>query len=133
MSGGTDIAKALWRAIDQVGDLEKNGHKGADIILITDGEDPQEDKITKALDECARKGIRLWTILIEIDPGDKHPIVWRAEKVVRVLNPDDEKAAKDLGALGAAASSQDYDELRKRLAEVGGLVEAGLVKKEDLN
>ena len=84
LGGGTKIGKALQVAVQQVGELEKLGYFGADIVLLTDGEDPQHAEMDAALNECAQRGIRLWTVAIECSIPDTSPIRWRAEKLIRV-------------------------------------------------
>jgi uncharacterized protein with von Willebrand factor type A (vWA) domain len=84
LGGGTSISRALAKGVDQVGDLEKFGYKGADLVLITDGEDSEWDAQTKVLNEAARRGIRLWSVCIEMDSPEKAPTRWRAEEYVRV-------------------------------------------------
>ena len=65
LAGGTNIASALWRALEQVGDLEAAGLKGADVVLITDGNDYNDR--TAVLAEFATRGVKLHTVGIGID------------------------------------------------------------------
>lgn len=63
-SGGTDIDTAMRVALDQVGNLEKNGHEGADIVFITDGLDNYSEEPFK---QMAKQGVQLWTVAIDVD------------------------------------------------------------------
>jgi hypothetical protein len=62
--GGTDIDVAMAIALKQVGDLEKDGKEGADIVFITDG----LDTYSKAhFDKMVSMGVQLWTVAIDVD------------------------------------------------------------------
>lgn len=108
--GGTDIARGLWRGIEQVGNLEADGHKGADIVLITDGEDHDWGQQSRALDEMARQGIRLWTVSIEMDQVKQSPIRWRAEEYTRVAGSP---KADQIAFLREAALAEPHGEPSK--------------------
>jgi uncharacterized protein with von Willebrand factor type A (vWA) domain len=84
LNGGTDIARALAVSAKEVGNLAKAGFVGADIVLITDGEDPQHPAMEKTLALANSMGIRLWTVAIECNIDPKSPIVRRAMEVIRV-------------------------------------------------
>lgn len=86
LSGGTDIVKALRVAVHQVGDLEKEGHSGADVVLVSDGEDHRGDEnaFTPTLDEMGQKGIRLWTVGIAVDYDKSNPLRDRAARYIHV-------------------------------------------------
>jgi hypothetical protein len=102
LSGGTDIAKALAAAHTQVGDLAANGHIGADVVLITDGEDGDSAKQDSVLNLLQAQGVRLWTVAIEMQLEQTAPIAWRAQQVIRVGATLEADA---IAALRAAASN----------------------------
>lgn len=64
VSGGTDIEMALRVALQQVGDLEKNGQEGADLVFITDGCATYGEHHFKVM---LKEGIQLWTVAIDVD------------------------------------------------------------------
>lgn len=82
LSGGTDIACAMDRAREQVGDLEKSGHKGADVVLVTDGCDHDQAAHNAELDRFDALGIRLYSVGIGMDFQKSHPLRTRAEQYV---------------------------------------------------
>ncbi len=84
LSGGTDIAKALSVGAREVGNLAAQGFVGADIVLITDGGDGNHRAIDTTLGYAQAQGVRLWTVLIEMQPDPSSPIVTRASEVIRV-------------------------------------------------
>lgn len=84
LSGGTDIAKALSVATKEVGNLAQAGFVGADIVLITDGGDGAHKAIDYTLGLAQAQGVRLWTVVIEMQPDPASPIVRRASEVIRV-------------------------------------------------
>lgn len=103
IGGGTDIGKGIFNGIRQVGDLEKEGWTGADIVLVTDGGDGDIDRMQRAVDNMTNAGIRLWSVAIESAFGGESPLRKQAEKYVHVDGADLDSAdvVKDLG--GAAA------------------------------
>ena len=121
MDGGTYIAGALERGLAQVGELEKKGLIGADLILITDGEDGDHARQEPHLLEAAKRGVRLWTVAIECRPDPKSPIVKYAEKVIRVGAT---KRADDVADLRDAAintvSASDFARAQQRARELDG-------------
>lgn len=64
LSGGTNIQVAFEVSLDQVGDLEKNGLEGADIVFITDGECSYGEQPFKRM---VQMGVQLWTVAIDVD------------------------------------------------------------------
>lgn len=87
-SGGTDIALALACAAREVGNLALQGHVGADIVIVTDGEDGNHAAQDKVLGLVQAQGVRLWTVLIECDVHEKAPLRVRANDVIRVGSTD---------------------------------------------
>jgi len=100
LSGGTCFEAALSAARIEVGDLEKAGLKGADIVLITDGEDPDHDKHIQELSRMDKAGIRLWTVSIGGEMDKSTPVRARAELYIHARDVDlsDAKTAVDLAA-----------------------------------
>lgn len=84
MSGGTCFDVAFRSAHDLVGDLEKEGYKGADIVLITDGEESDWDQHDMRIDRLDNDGIDLWTIAIECNIKEQAPVRKRAKKYIHV-------------------------------------------------
>ncbi len=102
LSGGTDIAKALSVGAREVGNLAQQGYVGADIVLITDGGDGNHKAIDTTLGLAQAQGVRLWTVLIEMQPDQSSPIVRRASEVIRVGGT---LRADMVAALGQAANN----------------------------
>jgi Mg-chelatase subunit ChlD len=77
LGGGTNIAAALSRAATAVSDMAAKGDKGADVVVVTDGEDGRLDRSEgdgtgrtcgeAALDAIEALGSRLWTVAIDCD------------------------------------------------------------------
>jgi hypothetical protein len=84
LSGGTSIPKAMERGITQVGDLAKQGFDGADIILITDGEDADIERRPDLFDSMDAQSISLWTISIASRQSADKIIRRRAKKYIHV-------------------------------------------------
>lgn len=84
LSGGTSIPNAMARAAGQVGDLAKQGHEGADIILITDGEDGRIDNCPELFDDLDKQQISLWTVSIASRQAQKRLIRARAKRYIHV-------------------------------------------------
>lgn len=80
MSGGTAFGSALKRGRALVNDLDAEGYKGADIMLITDGEESDYVSHNREIDHMDRDGVRLWTIAIGLDITNAAPVRTRAEK-----------------------------------------------------
>jgi Mg-chelatase subunit ChlD len=110
LSGGTDIAKALAVGFAQVGDLAANGHIGADIVLVTDGEDRNYKSMDYTLGMAQAQGVRLWTVGIECQIDPESPIVKRASDVIRVGGTD---RADVVAGLQRAAMNTVSEEDRK--------------------
>lgn len=111
--GGTDIGTALEVALDQVGELEKNGYVGADIVLVTDGEDGSYAHQEKVLNECVANGVRLWTVGIEMEIDKAAPIRKYAEKVLRVGGTQEADLVGQLRDAATNLVSQDDIEKSK--------------------
>lgn len=75
LSGGTAIGLALGVAADTVARLAKKGHRGADVILVTDGVDGHAEAHTRAIDRLADEHqARLWTVAIECSIDEALPL-----------------------------------------------------------
>lgn len=65
--GGNDCKLALRRSAEEVKNVKRRGHKGADVVLITDGVEKWLPAHDEAIDAIEETGARLWTIGIEVD------------------------------------------------------------------
>lgn len=96
LSGGNDINMALTRAIEEVGDLEDQGFKGADIVLVSDGVDHTDHKTPT--ETMKTKGIKLWSVSIQVKWEPEAPLVANAATYIHVdgkgLTDDAVKALK---------------------------------------
>ena len=114
LSGGTSFGSALKRSRSVVGDLASEGHTGADIMLITDGEDYDTDFHDREIDYMDRDGIKLWTVAIGEDIGSDNPVRKRAERYTyaadRQLGNADTATSLAAG-LDKAAMGNDPNEL----------------------
>jgi hypothetical protein len=112
LSGGTCFSVAFKRGRQLVGDLEAEGFKGADIVMITDGEDDDYDDYDKQIDEMHASGIKLWTVAIGEDIDRENPVRKRCERYTfaadsKLGNPN---AASDLAqGLNQAAMGNEPD------------------------
>jgi uncharacterized protein with von Willebrand factor type A (vWA) domain len=77
LDGGTDMGRALTVGLDTVQELAKEGIKGADLVLISDGRVPNH-QVTGPLDRMEREGVRLWSIDIGGHFRDGSPLRTRA-------------------------------------------------------
>jgi len=103
LSGGTDIALALTKAAEEVEGLRQEGHVGADIVIVTDGEDGNYPGIDKVLSYTQARGTRLWTVAIECVIPPQSPLNARASELIRVGGT---KRADQVASLRAAAQAQ---------------------------
>jgi Mg-chelatase subunit ChlD len=117
LSGGTKFPLALNVAYQQVGDLESNGFKGADVLIITDGCDSSYDQQNAIIDKLDKDGIKLWSITVANELGDNHPIKARAEKYINVRE----------GNLGSGLESGIDDDI------IDGLQESALADPHEVN
>ena len=86
--GGTDIDVAMEVALEQIGNLEKDGKEGADIVFITDG----LDSYSKShFDKMVQMGVQLWTVAIDVD-----------------IKAVSEQQKRNRGAAGASGWLYDY-------------------------
>jgi len=65
LDGGTAIGRALMVGVDEVKNLAASGHRGADVVLISDGGDAG-GMVEEALDEMRKAGTRLWSVAIDM-------------------------------------------------------------------
>lgn len=80
MGGSTSFGGALSRSRRVVGDLKADGFDGADIVLITDGQDSDHSYHNRQLDKMDQDKIKLWTVAIGGEIFEGHPVRARAEK-----------------------------------------------------
>ena len=85
---GTAIGLALGVAVQQVRELAQKGHKGADILLVTDGIDEDEQAQAAAIQEGHALGARLWTVAIECDIDVRSPLRAKAAHYIRLGRSD---------------------------------------------
>jgi Mg-chelatase subunit ChlD len=114
LSGGTDFVPALRTARGQVGDLEKAGYVGADIVMITDGVEGAYVAHDREIDLMDRDGIRLWTVTVGQAVPDDAPVKKRAALYVHARDidlPKTELAAELAAQLQGAALAADKREL----------------------
>lgn len=99
LSGGTATARALDISVDEVKDLGKRGFEGADVVVITDGEDSARERIAESVEQLKRANTRLWTVAIECGFDGANPLRAEAEKYVHVhganLNAEAAKGLED--------------------------------------
>lgn len=72
--GGTNTSRALQVSKDAIADLASKGHRGADLILVTDGTDTRFDEKRAGMQALAADGTRTWTIGIEVAIPESDPI-----------------------------------------------------------
>jgi len=106
LSGGTSFSAALSTARAEVGDLEKAGFKGADVVLVTDGEEPRYQLHTVEINAMDAAGIDLWTVSIGNQMSADAPVRSRAKLYVHARDVDlgnDAQAAALAAELKASA------------------------------
>ena len=81
---GTAIGLALEVAVQQVRELAQRGHKGADVVLITDGVDGDIPAQVRAIDAGLALGVRLWTVAIECEISEQSPLRTKAAHHTRL-------------------------------------------------
>lgn len=82
LNGGTSFGNALHEGQNQVRDLEKRGFKGADIVLLTDGDEGAFDTHNKMIDQMDAAGVDLWTVAIGLAFDSNAPCRARAKMYV---------------------------------------------------
>ena len=113
LGGGTSFGGALATGINQVKDLEKRGFKGADIVLLTDGDEWDFDTHNIRIDEMDKEGIDLWTVAIGMAFGTDAPCRKRAKLYVEVQDSmlgKDETATNIVDGLQQAAMDNPEDD-----------------------
>lgn len=99
-AAGTRIALALENAAHQIEVLRRRGDQGADIVLISDGEDHHHDAQGRALDAIRKLSARLWTVAIECNLQPDNPLRARAAQYAHIDAHD--LATGDVGSLKGA-------------------------------
>lgn len=84
LGGGNVCELALSNAADQVEALQKQGDKGADVVLVTDGVETMTSRHEKAIDRIQARGARLWTVGIEVPIAPDVCIRARAERYTHI-------------------------------------------------
>ena len=108
MSGGTSFTGAFEAAKLEVADLEARGFKGADVMIITDGQDPNADLQNAMIDQFDADGVKLWTVGVGLVIDANAPIRKRAERYVQARDRDlanADNAANLARGLGDAAKA----------------------------
>ena len=85
LDGGTAIGRALMVGVDEVKNLASIGHRGADVVLISDGGDAG-GLIDEAFTEMRAAGTRLWSIAIDV--AFNGPLKDGAAEYVHLSNSD---------------------------------------------
>jgi len=84
LSGGTDIARALNKSAHEVTKMERKGERGADVVLVTDGEDSNDGAQERAIEEIKKLGSKLWTVMIQCSVNEETSIRKLAHKYVEL-------------------------------------------------
>jgi uncharacterized protein with von Willebrand factor type A (vWA) domain len=84
LSGGTEISRALSRSADEVSALERKGERGADVVLVSDGEDYDSGAHEKAIKKIQKLGSKLWTVAIQCSLEQEAPLRKLAHKYVEL-------------------------------------------------
>ena len=106
--GGTSFTGAFEAAKLEVADLEARGFKGADVMIITDGQDPNADLQNAMIDQFDADGVKLWTVGVGLVIDANAPIRKRAERYVQARDRDlanADNAANLARGLGDAAKA----------------------------
>jgi hypothetical protein len=111
MSGGTDFTGAMRSGMSEVSDLASKGFKGADIVLLTDGEEHNHAAHNQMLDQLDTDGVDLWSVAIGQAFRDDAPMRKRAKKYVEasdsMLKSDSTATALVDGLQGAAMDNKE--------------------------
>ena len=99
LGGGTDIGLALRNAAHEVEELAREGDRGADVVLVTDGVDGRSD-LGEAVEAVTAVQARLFTVAIECGIDEDNPLRSGAARYVEVGASDLD--AGDVGALEGA-------------------------------
>jgi Mg-chelatase subunit ChlD len=85
LDGGTDIGAALRVGVDEVAALATQGHRGADVVLVSDGGDAGQ-RVGDALKDMSKAGTRLWSIAI--DTPFHGPLKDQASEYIHLTDAD---------------------------------------------
>lgn len=77
---GTSLSAALEKALEAFPKKQSLGSKGKAIVLLSDGEDHEEEAISLA-EQCKEKGIKLYTLGIGTPEGSTIPELVNGRKV----------------------------------------------------
>lgn len=92
LSGGTDIPLAIYRGVKEIKEMARSGHRGADMVLITDGKvndiEKRKDDYTESIDRLHKTGGALWTIAIECEHKLEAQFRSRATRYIQLNRRD---------------------------------------------
>lgn len=100
MGGGTTLGLALENAADLVDELQKKGDRGADVVLVTDGQSGGQERQERAIKRLNATGARLWTVAVELHVAPSDAIRAKAEQFTGIGGA--EIAAGDASAMEGA-------------------------------
>jgi Mg-chelatase subunit ChlD len=88
--GGTRIPRALRAAAEEVERLQKQGDRGADVVIVTDARTHENSQsyIDAAIDAIESYGSRLWTVAVECHVDEEHPLRARAEHYIQIAGSE---------------------------------------------
>jgi len=84
LGGGNECQLALDNAADLVEELQKQGDKGADVVLVTDGVETMTPEHDAAIDRIEARGSRLWTVGVECPIDETACIRARAKEFIHI-------------------------------------------------
>lgn len=88
LGGGNRCQLALNNSADMVEQLQKQGDRGADVVLVTDGVEAMTAEHDRAIDRIEARGARLWTVGIEEPIAPSACIRERAERFIHLDGAD---------------------------------------------
>ncbi|OIP30112.1 hypothetical protein AUK22_02445 [bacterium CG2_30_54_10] len=131
---GTTLAGAIETSLDR---FDFTASQSRVIVLVSDGEDQDKERIDRAIKEAKRKGVSVFTVGIGSRQGSYIPVgrdvwgqisykTWRGERVVTKLDDTTlKKIAKETGAKYFRAS--DIESAKQVAAALEGLKRIAIV------
>lgn len=100
-SGGNDSSRAFAEAVREHDALVQEGKKGADVVYISDGQEPNSERLTLAIDQLVERGTQIWSLAVGTEFADDFEPRSRAHQYVRVDDRDlaSDKAAKSIAGI----------------------------------